>query len=508
MPITMSVAQPADAFVQQLDALTSRFVSTAVGVSPCAIAHTLESTLSQVGEVLYIDRITFDYFPENGSGCGFASAWNRTGPLTLQEATVRVNVVAEERTLARLLIWSRDMSRPCPAPIVEKLRLLANLMVLVARQSQQAQDLAEARSERLQTLRLGKGPAPVVDESVDSNDFDEIIGDSPALRVALERVQEVAPTDATVVLLGETGTGKELFAKAVHNRSTRRNYPFIAVNCAALPPTLIESELFGHERGAFTGAASMRRGRFELAHRGTLFLDEIGDLPADVQAKLLRVLQEGEFERVGSSQSHKVDVRLIAATHHNLEEAMKEGRFRADLYYRLNVFPIAIPALRDRVEDIPRLAWFFVNRRQRALNRRFTSIPPAVLETLQRHSWPGNVRELENIVERAMIRSTGDALLLDEGPGLQSPPQTETSTLEAVERRHIESALHRCRWRINGPGNAAESLGLHPNTLRFRMKKLGIERPAGSGRSGLSSARGDHRSRPGLTTLKGEHPSL
>ena len=507
MPITMSVAPPADVLLQQLDALTSRFVSTAVGSSPCEIAHTIESTLGQVGEVLCIDRITFDHFPEDGSGCGFASAWNRTGPLTLQEATVRVEVVSEKRTLARLLIWSRDMPRPWAAAAVERLRLLANLMVLVARHSRQSQDFSEVTSEPLQSLRSSKLPA-VIDESVDSNDFDEIIGDSPALRIALARVQEVAPTDATVVLLGETGTGKELFAKAVHNRSTRRNYPFVAVNCAALPPTLIESELFGHERGAFTGAASMRRGRFELAHRGTLFLDEIGDLPADVQAKLLRVLQEGEFERVGSSQSHRVNVRLVAATHHNLEDAMKEGRFRADLYYRLNVFPVALPALRDRVEDIPRLVWFFVNRRQRALNRRFTSIPPAVLETLQRHSWPGNVRELENVVERAMIRSNGDALLLDEGPGLQISTQAETGTLEAVERRHIESALHRCRWRINGPGNAAESLGLHPNTLRFRMKKLGIERPASGLRSGHSSARHDHRPRPRLTTVKGSHPPL
>jgi transcriptional regulator with GAF, ATPase, and Fis domain len=507
MPITMSVATPADVFVERLDALTSRFVSTAVGVNPYEIAHTIESTLGQVGEVLCIDRITFDHFAEDGSACGFASAWNRTGPLTLQEATVRVDVVSDERTLARLLVWSRDMSRPWPAAVVERLRMLANLMVLVARQSQQT-GFVDPRSERLHHVRLGKMTPRVIDDSMDANDFDEIIGDSPALRVALARVQEVAPTDATVVLLGETGTGKELFAKAVHNRSARRHYPFIAVNCAALPPTLIESELFGHERGAFTGAASMRRGRFELAHRGTLFLDEIGDLPADVQAKLLRVLQEGEFERVGSSQSHKVDVRLIAATHHNLEEAMKEGRFRADLYYRLNVFPIALPALRERVEDIPRLVWFFINTRQRALNRRFTSIPPAVLETLQRHSWPGNVRELENVVERAMIRSTGDALALDEGPGLQLSTAADTGTLEAVERRHIEGALQRCRWRINGPGNAAESLGLHPNTLRFRMKKLGIERPVTGGRSAHSGPRQDHRSRSGLATAKGQHPSL
>src|SRR5262249_48836663 len=223
---------------------------------------------------------------------------------------------------------------------------------------------------------------------------------------------------------------------------------------------------FGHERGAFTGAVATRQGRFELAHRGTIFLDEIGDLPAEVQAKLLRVLQEGEFERVGSSQSRKVDVRVIAATHHNLEAAVAEGRFRPDLYYRLHVYPIALPPLRERVEDIPRLAWFFISRRQRAFNRKFTTIPQQVIAALQQHSWPGNVRELQNVIERAMIHSTGDTLRLDEGPGRHlQPPDQEKGTLEAMERRHIEEALRRCRWRINGAGNAAETLGLHPNTL-------------------------------------------
>jgi transcriptional regulator with GAF, ATPase, and Fis domain len=316
------------------------------------------------------------------------------------------------------------------------------------------------------------------DADADADDFEDIVGDSSALRVALNRVLEVASTDASVVILGETGTGKELFARAVHGRSSRRGHRFVRVNCAALPPTLIESELFGHERGAFTGAVSMRQGRFELAHRGTIFLDEIGDLAADIQAKLLRVLQEGEFERVGSSQTRRVDVRVVAATHHDLDAAVKEGRFRVDLYYRLNVFPIVLPPLRERIEDIPRLAWFFINRRQRALNRRFTRIPGAVMTALQEHAWPGNVRELENVIERAMIHSTGDTLMLDDGPGLKvwSSPH-EGGTLQDVERRHIEHALRRCGWRINGSGNAAEVLGLHPNTLRFRMKKLGIRRP-------------------------------
>jgi transcriptional regulator with GAF, ATPase, and Fis domain len=292
----------------------------------------------------------------------------------------------------------------------------------------------------------------------------------------------VAPTDASVMLMGETGTGKELFARAIHNRSARIGNPFVRVNSAALPSTLIETELFGHVRGAFTGAVSNRQGRFEIADGGTLFLDEIGDLPADVQAKLLRVLQEGEFERVGSSQPRKVDVRIVAATHHDLEAAMKAGRFRADLYYRLNVFPIVLPPLAQRTEDIPRLVWYFVNRRQRALNRKFTSIPVSVFAALQQRPWPGNIRELQNVVERAMIHSAGNTLVLDDAPSsLPATVAKGAPTLEEVEKQYVEDALRRCRWRINGRGNAAEALGLHPNTLRNRMKKFGIRRPPALG---------------------------
>jgi transcriptional regulator with GAF, ATPase, and Fis domain len=352
-------------------------------------------------------------------------------------------------------------------------------MALALRHRQQARELQRTKNE------LASANACAADQffnqARDTGDFEEIIGDSRTLRIAQGRVQEVAPTDASVMIFGETGTGKELFARAVHKRSARRDRPFVRVNCAALPPTLIESELFGHERGAFTGAVAMRQGRFELAHRGTLFLDEIGDLPADVQSKLLRVLQEGEFERVGSSQSRRVDVRVIAATHRDLDEAVREGQFRADLYYRLNVFPIALPPLRERIDDIPRLVWFFVNRRQRALNRKFTNVPASVMAALQQHPWPGNVRELENVVERAMIHSTGGTLLLDDSQVLHvATTSRDAGTLQSIERRHIEEALRRSRWRINGPGNAAEALGLHPNTLRFRMKKLGIQRPGAS----------------------------
>jgi transcriptional regulator with GAF, ATPase, and Fis domain len=251
----------------------------------------------------------------------------------------------------------------------------------------------------------------------------------------------------------------------------------VKLNCAAIPTGLLESELFGHEKGAFTGAAALRRGKFELADGGTIFLDEIGDLAPEVQVKSLRVLQEGEFERVGSSRTKRVDVRVIAATHQNLEVAVAEGRFRPDLYYRLSVYPIHLPSLQERPEDIPQLVWFFINRYQRELGRNITRVPPAVLDALQQYAWPGNVRELENVVERAMIASSGDTLELD-GPLAFSPRlpmrTAESDNLDALQRSHIEVVLERCGWRINGTGNAAERLGLHPNTLRFRMKKLGV----------------------------------
>ena len=315
--------------------------------------------------------------------------------------------------------------------------------------------------------------------------FDGVVGESAPLRLALARVSQVAPTSSSVLLRGETGTGKELFARALHACSRRSARPFVRVNCGALPPTLVESELFGHEKGAFTGAVATRHGRFDLADGGTIFLDEIGDLTADVQVKFLRVLQEGEFERVGSSRTRRVDVRVIAATHRDLEAAVAAGAFRADLYYRLSVYPIQLPSLRERREDIPRLVWFFIERRQRELGRRITHVPHAVMDALQRHDWPGNVRELENVVERAMIASSGERLQLDgplafpaTDPGLPH----DVDDLDAVQRRHIQQVLQRCGWKINGGGNAAERLGIHPNTLRFRMKKLGVVVPAGRGR--------------------------
>ena len=386
--------------------------------------------------------------------------------------------VAGQRVCA-LVIAAREPSN-WDDQIVGRVQLLAEILAYAVHRRRQARTLRLREAELTKLSTQLKSEAVYLREEIQSlHGFNEIIGDSPVLQEALDRVREVAGTDATVLLLGETGTGKELFARAVHDRSPRRHRTLVRVNCAALPPTLIESELFGHERGAFTGAVSMRQGRFELADKGTIFLDEIGDLPPELQAKLLRVLQEGEFERVGSSHIRKVDVRVIAATHRSLTSLTEAGQFRADLFYRLSVYPIHLPALRERPEDIPRLVWFFVHRRQRALHRQIKRIPQSVMDTLQTYSWPGNVRELENVIERAMIRSTGDTLVLDNsfGPVTRASARATADNLDTVVRRHIEDVLRRCGWRISGKGNAADHLNLHPNTLRFRMKKLGITRP-------------------------------
>jgi formate hydrogenlyase transcriptional activator len=375
---------------------------------------------------------------------------------------------------ARVPSWSQ--------PLVEHLQLLTDILgaAMQRRRHESALSANVAMIEQL-NARLQADNLYLKEEIKSYHDFDDIVGESASLRTALHRVAQVAPTNSTVLLLGETGTGKELFARAVHERSRRHARALVRVNCAALPPSLVESELFGHEKGAFTGAVSLREGRFELADGGTIFLDEIGDLTPEVQVKFLRVLQEGEFERVGSSRTRKVDVRVIAATHHDLETAVAEGRFRADLYYRLSVYPIRLPSLQERTEDIPRLVWFFINRHQRELGRRITEVPQPVMTALQQHVWRGNVRELENVVERAMIASNGSVLRLDEplasGVRPAAVPESSSESLDSLQHAHIEAVLQKCGWRINGKGNAAERLGVHPNTLRFRMKKLGLVRP-------------------------------
>jgi formate hydrogenlyase transcriptional activator len=312
-----------------------------------------------------------------------------------------------------------------------------------------------------------------------TDEDDLIVGVSDAMRYVMSRIDQVAPTDATVLLYGETGTGKELLARAVHRRSSRRNHPFVVVNCAAMPAALMESELFGRERGAFTGAHTSQIGRFELANRGTIFLDEIGELALEVQPKLLRVLQEGQVERLGSPRTVDVDVRVIAATNRDLSEEVREGRFRRDLFYRLNVFPITLPTLRQHREDIPLLVRHLVNRLARTLNRPIESIPDEVMSALQAHDWPGNVRELENVLQRAIILARGNTLAaVDAGISpIESMTAPESATLTEIERRHIVRVLSGARWRIEGSGGAAQVLGLKPSTLRSRMMKLGIARP-------------------------------
>jgi transcriptional regulator with GAF, ATPase, and Fis domain len=320
--------------------------------------------------------------------------------------------------------------------------------------------------------------------------FGEILGDSPALRAALEGVAQVAATDATVLLLGETGTGKELFAQAIHERSARRGGPLVRVNCAAIPATLIESEFFGHERGAFTGATQRREGRFALADRGTIFLDEIGELPLELQGKLLRVLQEGEFEPVGATRTRKVDVRVIAATNRDLERAVRDDTFREDLYYRLSVFPLRLPPLRERGDDVVHIASAMAAKLARAMGKAVAPLGATDIAALRSYSWPGNVRELRNIVERAIITSRSGRLDLERVlPASDPAPQggaphasgeiLSERQMRQLEKDNIVTALERSGWRISGDGGAAQLLGLSPSTLKSRMKALDVRRPAG-----------------------------
>jgi formate hydrogenlyase transcriptional activator len=306
---------------------------------------------------------------------------------------------------------------------------------------------------------------------------DELVGSSLGLRRVWDSVRMVAPTDSAVLIQGETGTGKELIARAIHEESSRRSGPFVKVNCAAMPAGLLESELFGHERGAFTGAVTQTTGRFQLAHQGTLFLDEIGDLPLDLQPKLLRVLQEQEFERLGSVRTIRVDVRVVAATNQDLGQMVQDRRFRADLFYRLNVFPIALPPLRERSQDIPLLVRHFVNKFARRMNKEIGFIPSEVMEILQLHDWPGNVRELQNFIERAMIMCSGPDLRLPAGE-LKHLVKTNTPsaarTLADAERDHIVHVLRQVGWVVGGRDGAASRLGLARTTLIYKMRKLGI----------------------------------
>jgi transcriptional regulator with GAF, ATPase, and Fis domain len=312
----------------------------------------------------------------------------------------------------------------------------------------------------------------------DERRFEQVIGNSPALESVLEQVERVAPTDSTVLIQGETGTGKELIAHAIHNLSSRCGRPFIRLNCAAIPLDLLESELFGHEKGAFTGAIAQKIGRFELADKGTLFLDEVGDIPGALQPKLLRVLQEQEFERLGSTRTHKVDVRMVAATNRNLMEMANRGEFRSDLYYRLNVFPVQLPPLRERREDIPALVSHFVEIYGRRMSRQIEHIPATTMSALTSYQWPGNIRELQNLIERAVILSNDGVLPnpLPAGPTSGNSASAVATTLKDSERILILRTLESVGWVIGGPKGAASKLGLKRTTLIHKMQKLGISR--------------------------------
>jgi formate hydrogenlyase transcriptional activator len=341
----------------------------------------------------------------------------------------------------------------------------------------EASELQERLRHTLDELRRER--ARVSERARLESAFDEVVGTSDSLRAVFGQVSQVAVTDCPVLLMGETGTGKELIARRIHDNSRRRERGLVTVNCSALPAGLVESELFGYEKGAFTGALKSTPGRFELADGGTILLDEIGELPAEIQPKLLRVLQSGEFHRLGSARMSKVDVRIIAATNRELAREVSEGRFRADLYYRLSVFPITLPPLRERAADIPLLVWHFISRKQLQLGRTIKEVPESLMDALQSYAWPGNVRELENVIERALIMTQGTTLASD-WIGLGGPPPVlgPACTLQEVERQHIRGVLRACSWKVAGKGNAAERLGLSRSTLQFRMKKLGITRPA------------------------------
>jgi PAS domain S-box-containing protein len=389
-----------------------------------------------------------------------------TVPLTVAGRTVGAlgfNMVRRERT------WAPET--------VHRMRALAAAFgsVLARRESDEALRRALSDVERLRD-RLQTENLYLRREVRERLGTGLIVGQGQAVRRVLEQIQHVAATDSTVLLLGETGTGKELFATHIHELSARRAKAMVRVNCSAIPATLMESELFGREKGAFTGALARQAGRFELADHSTIFLDEIGDLPTEVQVKLLRVLEERQIERLGSPKAIRVDVRIIAATHRHLEQRIAEGAFREDLFYRLNVFPIQVPPLRERVEDIPHLVWRFVEEFSKAFGKRIDAIPRENMAALQRYSWPGNIRELRNVVERAMIVASGPRLTVTL-PAPASSSGKRNERLAEVEKEHIRSVLESAGWRIRGAGGAADRLGLKPTTLETRLAKLGLKRP-------------------------------
>jgi formate hydrogenlyase transcriptional activator len=398
-----------------------------------------------------------------------------------QKSIVAIPLMTSGHVFGAVTFDSIRREKAWTSELVKRLKLIGEIFGNALDRKRQEEKLHQALEQIKELTRQLKNERNSLREEIKlEHNFDEIIGQSMAMRIVLGQVERVAPTDTNVIITGETGTGKELIARAIHSRSKRSDRPLVKVNCAALSSSLIESELFGHEKGAFTGAHATRIGRFELADKATLFLDEVGELAWEVQAKLLRVLQEGEFERLGSHKTLKTDVRVIAATNRDLEEEVRQKRFRQDLWYRLNVFPVPLPPLRERIDDIPLLVNWFVNKSARKLGKKINRIPRHVMNSFEAYPWPGNIRELENVIERAIINSMGTVLKLTNPTDLYMDATTARSTsksLPEMERDYIIQVLEENNWRISGDKGAALVLGLNPSTLRGKMRKLGIKRP-------------------------------
>jgi transcriptional regulator with GAF, ATPase, and Fis domain len=508
--------------------LSARFVSLPAE----AVDGEILSALDRAGTYLDVDRVILVEFTEDGSAAVVKHSWAAAGIEAIEAGAVmgsrlprvfaalrRGEIVGIPDTGALTPDWAIDLQefrrsgaqahlsipfavagapvgiltfvsvhdrREWPDDLIERLSVLAQVFgnALSRRDSERRLRSALAEVEELKS-HLEAENLYLRSEIGEQYDlFEGIVGKNEGLKRVLLAVEQVAPTNVTVLIQGETGTGKELIARAIHARSTRSERPLICVNCAAIPSALAESELFGHEKGAFTGAVRRQIGRFELADGGTILLDEVGDLPLEIQAKLLRMLQDGGFERLGSTQTRSTDARLLAATSRNLEEAVDEGSFRADLYYRLHVVPIELPALRQRRDDIPILVWHFIEKSRAKHGKAVRDVPADVMNALVAYDWPGNVRELEHVIERAIVLSRGPALTLEDALMHGSATATQADSVSSIEdlagleRSHIMHVLDRCDWKVKGPGNAADRLGLHPSTLRGRMRKFAIVRPA------------------------------
>jgi formate hydrogenlyase transcriptional activator len=496
-----------------------------INLTPDGVVEAMFDALERIGEALEIDRCSFYRVQPDGDLLAPISWWRESIPPPPVVTSAREHFPWAVETLlaGKLLCFSRIEEVPNPVdragylefgirsavtiPLsvsnrvvgamgfnmikkdrewtpetLHSLKVIASVFGNVLARLEGDKELLRAISEteRLRD-RLEAENRYLRHEVQDRLGTGIVVGQSPAVRRVLDQIRQVAATDSTVLLLGETGTGKELFATQIHGMSARRDRPMVRVNCAAIPATLMESELFGREKGAFTGALARQVGRFELADHSTIFLDEIGDLPADVQVKLLRVLEERQIERLGSPKGIHVDVRIIAATHRDLEQRIMEEAFRDDLFYRLNVFPIRVPPLRERVEDIPLLVWRFVEEFSNAFGKRIDAIPTENMQALQRYAWPGNIRELRNVVERAMIVAIGTRLTIAVPTSTSKTAAPEKrgvgATLAEVEKEHIRGVLESAGWRIRGAGGAADRLGLRPTTLETRMAKLGLTRP-------------------------------